>query len=507
VTPDLLFPSGLDRKSPGCRLVDLMARMTDFLPDAPLPRDLEITGLCIDSREARPGSLFFAIPGARQDGAGFSADAVRRGAVAVVADRPLDLEVPVIRVKNVRRALADSACHFYRNPANGLAVTGVTGTNGKTTTVTLLRQILEVYGIPTGMLATTGYRVGDRELPASHTTPDAVRIHGYLRQMADARQRAAVMEVSSHALDQERVHGLKFTCAVITNLTQDHLDYHRSMENYRDAKLRLFRSLTPGACAVVPADDPVGERAAEVVPHGVRILRFGMEPLADVHARIRKTTFEGADLDLRTPDGEARLFLPLLGRHNIHNALAAAAAAVGQGVGTLHVVAALEKAQPARGRLEPVGSRDARVRVLVDYAHTPDALLKVCRALRPLTPGRLLVLFGCGGDRDRTKRGPMGQVVASAADLLVITSDNPRSEDPESILDAIEAGVRSAGRGCQLLRITDRRAAIARVIGLARPGDTVLIAGKGHENYQILGDTVVPFDDRAVAEECLEAES
>jgi UDP-N-acetylmuramoyl-L-alanyl-D-glutamate--2,6-diaminopimelate ligase len=319
--------------------------------------------------------------------------------------------------------------------------------------------------------------------------------------MLDQRQSAAVMEVSSHALVQERVRGVRFAAAVITNFSQDHLDYHGTMEAYREAKLLLFRSLPPGSTAVIPADDQVGIRAREALGPGVHAVTFGISSQAEFSAKIRRSWLAGSDLELATPEGKVRLLLPLIGQHNVRNALAAAAAARALGVGSLAIALALERIKAARGRLEPVGA--APFHVLLDYAHTPDALLQVCRALRPMTRGRLLVLFGCGGNRDRTKRPLMGKAVASAADLAVITSDNPRSEDPEVILDEIEVGFREAGKTCRLLRQSDRAQAIRLILEEARAGDVVLLAGKGHETYQVLQDSVVPFDDRAVAEDVL----
>jgi UDP-N-acetylmuramoyl-L-alanyl-D-glutamate--2,6-diaminopimelate ligase len=465
------------------------------------PGQAWIHTLALDSRRVTPGALFFAIPGTDCDGARFAAPAVGNGAVAVVANRPLTVPVPVLVTDDVRHAAAVVAKQFYRDPSAVIPVVGVTGTNGKTSVATMLHRILGDNGVPNGLLATTGYRVGQRRLPAPNTTPNALDLQAYLREMVEQRQQAAIMEVSSHALDQQRVRGVEFACAVITNLTQDHLDYHGDMERYRAAKLRLFQSLQPEAAAVVPVDDEVGRHAAEACGDGVRIVRFGLEQPAEFSGRIHAMTLHQTVLDLETPNGSVRITLPLSGLHNVRNALAAAAAASSLGVGTLANATGLEQMVAPPGRLEAVQRQPFAV--FVDYAHTADALHHVCRTLRQHTAGRLLVLFGCGGDRDRGKRPDMGRTVAAFADLPVITNDNPRREDPDAILDDIERGYWQANRRGELIREPDRRAAIGRVLSLAAVGDVVLLAGKGHETGQQIGSTIHPFDDRAVAEEWL----
>ncbi|MBP8300679.1 MAG: UDP-N-acetylmuramoyl-L-alanyl-D-glutamate--2,6-diaminopimelate ligase, partial [Planctomycetes bacterium] len=350
------------------------------------------------------------------------------------------------------------------------------------------------------------YEFGGRRIPAPNTTPDPVRIHGYLREMADRFASACVMEVSSHSLDQDRVRGVKFATAVFTNLTQDHLDYHGSMAEYCKAKALLFKSLAPGSTAVLNRDDPASVVMAEALDTGVRQIWFGLSPEADVRAEQIRPTADGTRLVMVMPNGRVELFLRLVGMHNVQNALAAAAAALSLGASELTVASALEDARPVPGRLElvegPLG-RGGRIRTFVDYAHTPDALDKVCGTLAEVCEGRLHVVFGCGGDRDRTKRAPMAAAVARHAHVAYLTSDNPRTEEPEAILADMEPGLVGGRSECR--RIIDRAEAIRAAVGAAEPGDTVLIAGKGHETYQVLKDSVVPFDDRLEAARALAA--
>jgi UDP-N-acetylmuramoyl-L-alanyl-D-glutamate--2,6-diaminopimelate ligase len=474
--------------------------LRDALPGATLPRgaDPRILSVEDDSREAGPGALFVAVPGTKADGAAFAAEAVRRGAAAVVAERPLDLAVPVVVVPDARAAAAALAAAFHGRPALALDLVGVTGTNGKTTTAYLLHAVLEAAGRRAGLLGTVEYRVGARRLPAENTTPGAVRLQRLLAGMRDAGCAAAAMEVSSHALHQGRVAGLPFRAAVFTNLTGDHLDYHGSMEAYRDAKGLLFESLAPDAFACLHAADPVsGHYAART---RARVLRFGLVPGAEVTLRDAVAGPDGIEGTLVVPGGSAPLRSPLLGRHNIENLLSAAAGAFALGLPAEVLAPGLGSLRGVPGRLERVDDGSAGFRVLVDYAHTEDALRRVLGFLRPLTPGRILAVAGCGGDRDRTKRPRMGRALAELADLAILTSDNPRSEDPLAILAAMRAGVPP---GIEVREIPDRREAIACAVRLARPGDTVLVAGKGHETVQILRHGTVPFDDREAAREAL----
>ncbi|MBK8099704.1 MAG: UDP-N-acetylmuramoyl-L-alanyl-D-glutamate--2,6-diaminopimelate ligase [Planctomycetes bacterium] len=501
---ELAYPSGLPSGQGYVRLREFR----DVLQpkDVLRWRDLAVDGLSFHSTEVRPGNLFFAIKGARMDGTVYAQQAVARGAVAIVAEEPLPVAVPVLIVANARQALADAARYYYRDPSRAVSVIGITGTNGKTTTAHLTRACLQADRRQCGLLGTIAYEFGGRKIPASNTTPDPVRIHGYLREMADRFASACVMEVSSHSLDQDRVRGVRFATAVFTNLTQDHLDYHKDMASYAAAKARLFASLQHGTCAVLSRDDPASAVMADSLPPGVRVLWFGLAQEADVRAEDVQLGPDGTRFWLVMPNGRVEIFLRLVGLHNVQNALAAAAAALSLGVSELTVASALEDARPVPGRLElveaPLNQRLGPVRVFVDYAHTPDALDKVAGCLRELSEGRLLVVFGCGGDRDRSKRAPMAAAVARHAHVGYMTSDNPRSEDPNAILDEMAVGVPA---GAVFHRVVDRAEAIRLAVADAQPGDTVLIAGKGHETYQVFKDSVVPFDDRQEAARALAA--
>jgi UDP-N-acetylmuramoyl-L-alanyl-D-glutamate--2,6-diaminopimelate ligase len=500
---ELAYPSGLPSGQGYVRLRELR----DCLQPREVLhwRDLAVDGLQFHSAEVRPGNLFFAIRGSRSDGSSFAQQAVARGAVAVVAEEALGVSVPVLIVPSARTALADAARYYYRDPSRALSVIGVTGTNGKTTTAHLIRGCLQADRRQVGLIGTIAYEFGGRRIPAANTTPDPVRIHGYLREMVDRFASACVMEVSSHSLDQDRVRGVNFATGVFTNLTQDHLDYHGSMEAYRSAKARLFRGLRSGSTAVLNRDDAASVVMAELLEPGVRALWYGLSPGADIRAENLRPGPDGTRFTMVMPHGRVELFLRLIGLHNVHNALAAAATALSLGASELTVASALEDARPVPGRLElveaPIGRN--RVRAFVDYAHTPDALDKVCATLAELCEGRLHVVFGCGGDRDRGKRAPMAAAVARHAHVAYLTSDNPRSEDPEAILDDMEPGLQ--GGRSEWVRVVDRADAIRKAVASAEQGDTILIAGKGHETYQVFKDSVVPFDDRLEAARALAA--
>ncbi|MFT7537227.1 MAG: UDP-N-acetylmuramoyl-L-alanyl-D-glutamate--2,6-diaminopimelate ligase [Hyphomicrobiaceae bacterium] len=517
---DLAFPSGLPSGQGFVRLRELR----DCLQPREVMhwRDLAVDGLAFHSAEVRPGNLFFAIRGTKNDGTVFAQQAIARGAVAIVAEEPLSLSVPVLVVDNVREALADAARFYYRDPSKAISVIGVTGTNGKTTTGHLIRACLQADRRQVGLIGTIAYEFGGRRIPASNTTPDPVRIHGYLREMADRFASACVMEVSSHSLDQDRVRGVHFAVGVFTNLSQDHLDYHGDMESYLQAKARLFRALRPGSTAVLNRDDPASIRMAEELETGVNIMWYGMSPEADIRAEDIQPGPDGTRLRIVMPNGAAELFLPIVGSHNVENALAAAATALALGASELTVASALEDARAVPGRLElvePPGGmmRGGRVRTFVDYAHTPDALDKVCETLADVCEGDLHVVFGCGGDRDRSKRAPMARAVARHARFAYLTSDNPRSEDPALIIRDMVAGLDTDDRGVDphasegversfdLYEVIDRAEAIRLACQQAKPGDTVLIAGKGHETYQVFKDSVIPFDDRLEAGRALAA--
>jgi UDP-N-acetylmuramoyl-L-alanyl-D-glutamate--2,6-diaminopimelate ligase len=467
----------------------------------------EITGLTHDSRQVVPGSLFVALPSAtpgRQGeaaagGAQFVHEAVEQGAVAVITSS--DLEVPratVIEVRAPRLALADAAAVFYGHPSLQLQTVGVTGTNGKTTTAFLLKHLLDVAERPCGLIGTVRYVIGPRELPAARTTPEASEIQHLLRQMREAGCRSAVMEVSSHALDQERVRGVEFDAALFSNLTQDHLDYHVTMEAYFAAKRKLFEQMATQThkrgTAVVNIDDAHGRRLFDEFSGRVTTITYGQSPTAMFRATDLRTDLQGTQFSLHAGGRSYLVRLPLFGAFNVYNSLAAVAGMQALGHDVRKSVAALRDAPQVPGRLEIVPGPKS-LRVFVDYAHTPDALQNALRTLRSLSPSRLLTVFGCGGDRDRAKRGLMGLAAEEFSDYCIVTSDNPRSENPEEICREITSALRTRNHEV----IVDRRAAIRRAIALAEAGDIVLVAGKGHENYQEFSDRKVPFDDVAEA--------
>jgi UDP-N-acetylmuramoyl-L-alanyl-D-glutamate--2,6-diaminopimelate ligase len=479
---------------------DLLALLADAglgAASAGLPA-ITVSSLCDDSRAAGPGALFLAVPGAKEDGAGYAAEAVRRGAAAVVAERPLDLPVPVIVAPDLRAAAGDLAAAWHGRPALALACAGITGTKGKTTTAFLLHAVLEAAGRPCGLLGTVEYRVGERRLPAPNTTPGPLALQGLLAAMLAEGCGHAVMEVSSHALSQERTRGIPFRVAVLTNVASDHLDYHGSFGEYRAAKGLLFATLPGDAVACLNDGDPGADWFAG--RSRGRVVRFGFGPRCEVGAEDPVVGPDGVTFTLRVEGARAEVRSPLLGRHNIENLLAAAAGAAGLGLPADVIASGLGRLAGVPGRLERVDDGSRGFRVLVDYAHTEDSLRRVLGFLRPVTPGRLLVLGGCGGDRDRTKRPRMALAMAEMADEAVFTSDNPRSEDPLAILGEMTAGVPA---GAPVTVVPDRREAIRRIVGRALPGDTVLIAGKGHETYQVLGSRTVPFDDREEARRAL----
>ncbi len=467
--------------------------------------DAEITAVAYDSRAVVPETLFFCVPGFRHDGHDHAPAAVAAGAAALVLERPLDLGVPELQVPSVRAAMAPVAARFYGEPARRLDVVGVTGTNGKTTTSYLVRALIEAGGRSCGLLGTVGSVIAGRERSVQRTTPEAVDLQADLRAMLDGGDRACAIEVSSHALELGRADAIPFAAAVFTNLTQDHLDFHPTMEDYFAAKRRLFVASPPPRASVINVDDEYGRRLADTLPSP---LTYAIDADADYTASDLRFDFSGCELRLHTPAGTRELRLPLPGRFNVYNALGALAAAHSLG-GELDVlVAALARGVRVPGRFEPV-EEGQDFAVLVDYAHTPDSLQNVLAATRDLLrgrgrAGRSICVFGAGGDRDRGKRPLMGAIAAELADVVIVTSDNPRSEDPDAIIAEIMAGT---GEGAaQVSAQSDRREAIASAIALADAGDVVVIAGKGHEQGQELADGVkVPFDDVTVARELLAA--
>jgi UDP-N-acetylmuramoyl-L-alanyl-D-glutamate--2,6-diaminopimelate ligase len=456
--------------------------------------EVEVSGLAYSSQSVTPGTLYFCVPGFRADGHDFAPDAVERGAVALVCERPLGLGIPEVVVEDVRRAMGPAAARFYRDPTAQLRVVGITGTNGKTTTAFLVRHVLDGAGIQTGLLGTVKRVVGGVEEEVERTTPEAIDVQATFRRMLDAGDRACAMEVSSHALELGRASGIRFGCKVFTNLTQDHLDFHQTMERYFLAKRRLFDEPGP---AIVNVDDEYGRRLASEIDEPVT---FALEADADYRARDVRFDLAGSSFVCETPDGPLQLECALPGLFNVQNALAAVATARSLGVGPEPIANALASFGRVPGRFEPV-DEGQQFGVLVDYAHTPDSLENVLRAARELTRGRLHVVFGAGGDRDRSKRPVMGDAARRLADRVIVTSDNPRSEDPESIIDQIVEGT-----GAGVERDVDRRRAIRLAVETAEPGDVVVIAGKGHEQGQeFAGGRKEPFDDVTVAREALRA--
>jgi len=467
--------------------------------------DHPVGDIVYDSRRATPGSVFVAIRGFAQDGHDFVTDAVTRGAVGVISQRaaPADLPCTWLRVPDARLALAQAAAAFYHHPSREISLIGVTGTNGKTTTTYMLAAILGSTGRPVARLATTGYRIAGEEIPADRTTPEASDIQRLLRQAVGAGCHYGVMEVSSHALELKRVHGCAFVAAIFTNLTPEHLDFHGTMDAYFVAKRKLFDGTlgSPPALAVINMDDPWGRKLRDVCRGDV--LTYGLTPRADVSAERWQMSFGGTTVVLRTPTGQADVRSPFLGRPNVYNLLAAAATALGLGVSLEDVVRGIETCEPVPGRFERVSvpETDIPFLVIVDYAHTEDALRNLLETVRELSPGRLITVFGCGGDRDRTKRARMGAVAGELSDFVVVTSDNPRSEDPAAIIAEIERGLTPTGT--PYLKSVDRAEAIEQAVAQAHAGDIVVVAGKGHETEQVFADRTIPFDDREVAREAL----
>ncbi|HDQ98958.1 MAG TPA: UDP-N-acetylmuramoyl-L-alanyl-D-glutamate--2,6-diaminopimelate ligase [candidate division WOR-3 bacterium] len=468
-----------------------------------------ISNIAFHSGRVEPGGLFVAVDGFRVSGADYAGEAVSRGAVAVAAGRgaaavALPQTVARVEVDDARKFLALAADRFYGHPSRRLSLVGITGTNGKTTTAWLLRAVCRHLGYTAGLIGTVEHWDGRQALPAGQTTPESLDFTRLLARMVENRARVCLAEVSSHALALDRVYGQRFAVGVFTNLTRDHLDFHRTQDEYRAAKMKLFAGLDPDAAAVINADDPVGAEIpgltrARVISYGVA-RDGGGRP--DILGRVTEVAADGLGVELAH---EGRVYagrLQLIGRHNLANLMAAFGAGLALGWEPAAVLWGAEQLASVPGRLEPVPA-DRPFSVFVDYAHTPDALERTLATVREFTTGRVLVVFGCGGDRDRAKRPLMGGAVARGTDLAVVTSDNPRTEDPAAIIAEILPAMTGP---CAWLVLPDREEAIARVLGEARSGDTVLIAGKGHEDYQIIGTEKRPFDDRAVARRFLAGE-
>jgi UDP-N-acetylmuramoyl-L-alanyl-D-glutamate--2,6-diaminopimelate ligase len=507
-------------------LAALLAALGDLV-SSPLPSldsaaaERPVKAVAYDSRKAAQGSVFVALKGQKADGRAFAAQALGKGATAVVAETapPPDVVAPWVVVRDARLAMARLAATFYGHPSRDLTVVGITGTNGKTTTAYLVGALFEAAAVRCGMLGTIVYRTGAEERDAVRTTPESVDIQQMLREMVSHQCGACAMEVSSHALSQHRVDETRFAAAVFTNLTRDHLDFHGDLESYFAAKRRLFEMLGPAAAAVINIDDP---RGASLAGLGGRTLTYAIDRPADIHPSKLTQTIRGFAFEAITPAGPIEVRSRLVGRPNIYNTLAAIGAAMACGLPGDAIARGIAALEGVPGRFQIVSGEGDDITVVVDYAHTDDALKNLLETARPLATARLITVFGAGGDRDRTKRPLMGHVAARLSDLVILTSDNPRSEDPAAIIEEIRRGVAvpaertrpADSREGQAkytpptatahLAITDRTLAVERAIALARPDDVVLIAGKGHEKYQVIGDREIPFDDVEVARRALD---
>lgn len=461
---------------------------------------MEINGIFYDSKQLKPGGLFFAIKGVKLNGQDFIDEAIERGAICVVSEDDFITYKNVCKVivKDVRKSCAVVADNFYEHPSQKINVIGITGTNGKTTTLHLIEAILKQAGKNCGTIGTISYNVGERRIPATNTTPSAIMLQMFLCEMVKAQIPYCVMEVSSHSLHQSRVDSIRYKSAIFTNLSNEHLDYHKNMQEYFAVKRRLFETMEADGCAIVNVDD---EHCKGIIETSrAKVLTYAVKTQADVTAHEIKSSIRGSAFKVRTPKGSLDLKTALIGEYNIYNIMAAVSFAISEGIDFEYIQEAVRNFKGTPGRLQRVDRRQG-FSVFVDYAHTDDALANVLGALKRFAKRKIITVFGCGGDRDRTKRPRMGKVVAELADFLVITSDNPRSENPKSIIDEIVKGLPDGFKDYSVC--LDRRKAIEASLEMADDGDIVLIAGKGHEKYQVLKDTVVAFDDCKVAEEIL----
>ena len=458
-------------------------------------QDTPIEGIAYDSRKVNPGFLFLCVKGLREDGHRFVGESVKRGAVAIVSEVPVENgnKIPQVIVKNSRSALSHISAVFYSDPSSKMHVAGITGTNGKTSTSFLCEAILKEVGRVCGVVGTISYRWGDRVLPANRTTPESLDIQEIMSEMFDAGCEFVLMEVSSHALEQDRVRDVDFRTGIFTNLSAEHLDYHGNLERYLRAKGKLFEKLGREATAIVNVDDPHGIDIMEFC--SARKITYGIEREADVVASGVLGTPNGTSFIVSTPVGSCKMELKLLGKGNVYNAIAGVCFGMSLGIGLEDIKSAFEGLKSIRGRFEVIWR--GNFTVVVDYAHTPQALELLLQSARNITPGRIITVFGCGGDRDKGKRPVMGEIAGLESDFSFITTDNPRSEEPGEIISQIEFGFKRVHKKNYKV-ITDRMEAIKEAISFAGEGDMVLIAGKGHETYQVFKDTVIPFDDREV---------
>jgi UDP-N-acetylmuramoyl-L-alanyl-D-glutamate--2,6-diaminopimelate ligase len=483
------------------RDIEFELRFTSF-SNAASPENIAVTGIAYASHEVVRGDVFFCVPGLKSDGHQYAHEAIERGATALVVERFLDEDICQFKVADARRALALASARYFDLPSEHLALAGVTGTNGKTTTTYLMEWVAHFSGNMTGLIGTVETRIAGHQEKTDHTTPESYDLQKIFRAMVDAGVEYAFMEVSSHAISLNRIAGTKFSVCGFSNLTQDHLDYHGDMEHYFQAKADLFRS-TYCQRAAVCIDDVYGRRLYDqCTQEGISVLTCGFNDAADIYPQETTYRVSGSDLLIKTPEGEFALAFPLIGRFNVENLLLTAALCRQLGFAYETIFSALEQVPQVPGRFERVVADTALSQdfsVFVDYSHTPDSIEKALQALRPITTGRIIIVFGCGGDRDRGKRPKMA-VAARAADFIIVTSDNPRTEDPRDIIEDIIPGL----DGFESYEvITDRRDAIYDAIKRAQSGDSILIAGKGHEDYQLIGDRVLSFDDRIVAAEAL----
>jgi UDP-N-acetylmuramoyl-L-alanyl-D-glutamate--2,6-diaminopimelate ligase len=467
--------------------------------------EVECTGVAYDSRRVTPGMVFVAVPGLKADGLQYVPQAIAAGAAAIVTEQPATgVPVPWVVVTSARLALALLAAEFFAHPSRAMRVVGITGTNGKTTTSYLTAAILEAAGLRCGMMGTVTYRIGTRSIDATRTTPEAPELQSFMRRMVTEGCGACVMEVSSHALSLRRADGIQFAARTFTNLTRDHLDFHANMEEYFAAKRRLFEMAPADTPSIINVDDPRAQALLDVSP---RAITYGINKAADVAPGPLSFSLEGLQFDVRLPQGVVHVRSRLVGRPNVYNILAAVATASALDVPIEAMEKGIRQLPGVPGRFEVASNRDDDVTVIVDYAHTDDALRNLLETARQLAARRLITVFGAGGDRDRTKRPLMGMVAARLSDIVIITSDNPRDEDPQRIIDEVRRGADAETRqsNADVVTIVDRHDAILHAISVAEKGDVVLVAGKGHEKFQEIAGRTMPFDDVAVAREGLEA--
>jgi UDP-N-acetylmuramoyl-L-alanyl-D-glutamate--2,6-diaminopimelate ligase len=465
--------------------------------------NVEINGIVYDSRKIKKGNLFICVSGYSQDGHSYINDALQKGASAFIVEK--DVAVPgaaVVKVQSSRAAMPILSSNFYGNPAQKLKLIGITGTNGKTTTTYLVKSILEANKNRIGLLGTISTQIGDKIFVSSRTTPEALDLQSLFKEMADNDINYVVMEVSSHSLELGRVEGCNFRTGVFTNLTQDHLDFHKTIENYRNAKKKLFY-MTSGT-NIINIDDEHGRIIADEAKNlGARLITYGIDNKADIMGKNIDITSKGVGFTIVTPEYEADLNIRIPGKFSVYNALAAAAVAYAEGISKEVIGAGLNKVDNVPGRSE-ILKTDTPYTVIVDYAHTPDGLQNILASVKEYSKGRVITLFGCGGDRDKEKRPIMGSVAGKMSDYCIITSDNPRSEEPMEIIRQIEPGIKHTG--CDYICIENRRDAIKYALKMAKPDDIVLLAGKGHETYQVLKERTIPFDERDIVEELLREE-